>query len=70
MQILYKIESEKEMLVFATWPEAIVSDSVHLMGTNYFKNMHEVSTLYAAMSEAVNPYGDGKACSRIVETFL
>lgn len=37
--------------------------------------MNEVSTLiddpivYDSMSKAVNPYGDGLACSRIVETF-
>lgn len=27
------------------------------------------STYYDKMSKAVNPYGDGKACGRIVEQF-
>lgn len=54
-------------------PEALESGTVHLVGTNYEKIMSEVSTLlddaaaYEKMSKAVNPYGDGKACGRIVE---
>lgn len=54
-------------------PEALESGTVHLVGTDYDKIMTEVSTLledaeaYAKMSQAVNPYGDGLACSRIVE---
>ena len=54
-------------------PEALESGTVHLVGTNYQKIMDEVSTLlenpeaYEKMSKAVNPYGDGLACSRIVE---
>lgn len=53
-------------------PEALTSGTVHLVGTDYTKIMSEVSTLlddesaYDKMSKAVNPYGDGKACSRIV----
>lgn len=53
-------------------PEALSSGTVHLVGTNYDKIVNEVSTLlddpaaYEKMSHAVNPYGDGKACSRIV----
>ena len=53
-------------------PEALASGTVHLVGTDYNKIMTEVSTLlddpvaYNKMSKAVNPYGDGKACSRIV----
>ena len=53
-------------------PEALSSGTVHLVGTDYDKIMNEVSTLlddeqaYATMSKAVNPYGDGKACDRIV----
>ena len=53
-------------------PEALVSGTVHLVGTDYNKIVNEVSTLledaeaYAKMSQAVNPYGDGMACSRIV----
>ena len=54
-------------------PEALTSGTVHLVGTDYDKIMREVSTLledevaYEKMSKAVNPYGDGLACSRIVE---
>lgn len=54
-------------------PEALASGTVHLVGTDYQKLMDEVSTLledeqaYEKMSKAVNPYGDGKACERIVE---
>lgn len=53
-------------------PEALSSGTVHLVGTDYDKIMNEVSTLlddteaYNKMSKAVNPYGDGKACDRIV----
>lgn len=52
-------------------PEALESGTVHLVGTDYDRIVNEVSTLledaeaYAKMSQAVNPYGDGKACSRI-----
>lgn len=54
-------------------PEALASGTVHLVGTDYQKIMDEVSTLledeqaYEKMSKAVNPYGDGKACEKIVE---
>ena len=53
-------------------PEALKSGTVHLVGTDYDKIVNEVSTLledaeaYAKMSQAVNPYGDGLACERIV----
>lgn len=53
-------------------PEALSNGTVHLVGTDYDKIMTEVSILledenaYAKMSQAVNPYGDGKACDRIV----
>lgn len=53
-------------------PEALASGTVHLVGTDYNKIINEVSTLldnadaYNKMSKAVNPYGDGKACDRIV----
>ena len=55
-------------------PEALESGTVHLVGTDYNKITSEVSRLlddkdaYEQMSHAVNPYGDGKACQRIVET--
>ena len=53
-------------------PEALKSGTVHLVGTNHDLIVNEVSTLlddavaYEKMSKAVNPYGDGKACGRIV----
>lgn len=53
-------------------PEALASGTVHLVGTDYDKIFDEVSMLledekaYEKMSKAVNPYGDGKACNRIV----
>ncbi len=54
-------------------PEALEAGTVKLVGTDYDKIVQEVSLLlendayYKKMSEAVNPYGDGKACERIVE---
>ena len=54
-------------------PEALASGTVHLVGTDYDKIVNEVSILlenqeaYEKMSKAVNPYGDGLACARIVE---
>ena len=45
---------------------------MHLVGTNHDLIVSEVSTLlddpeaYDKMSKAVNPYGDGRACQRIV----
>lgn len=54
-------------------PEALESGTVHLVGTNHDLIVNEVSTLlddpvaYEKMSKAVNPYGDGQACGRIVE---
>lgn len=54
-------------------PEALEAGTVKLVGTDREKIFNEVSTLlddaaaYDRMSQAVNPYGDGLACSRIVE---
>lgn len=54
-------------------PEALGSGTVHLVGTNHDLIVSEVSTLledaaaYEKMSKAVNPYGDGLACGRIVD---
>ena len=54
-------------------PEALVSGTVHLVGTDYDKIMNEVSILlddtevYEKMSKAINPYGDGNACHRITD---
>lgn len=56
-------------------PEALESGTVHLVGTNHDLIVSEISALlddpfaYDKMSKAVNPYGDGKACKRIVESF-
>ena len=54
-------------------PEALEAGTVKLVGTDYDKIVSEVSALlddpmyYDRMSKAVNPYGDGKACGRIME---
>ena len=54
-------------------PEALSAGTVKLVGTDYNKIVDEVSKLidsedyYEEMSKAVNPYGDGKACERIVK---
>ena len=53
-------------------PEALEAGTVKLVGTNYDKIVSEVSRLlddaeyYDTMSKAVNPYGDGLACGRII----
>ena len=53
-------------------PEALQSGTVHLVGTNHDLIVNEVSSLlddaqaYESMSKAINPYGDGNACARIV----
>lgn len=52
-------------------PEALEAGTVKLVGTDYDTIVNEVSALldgtshYTEMSQAVNPYGDGKACERI-----
>ena len=57
-------------------PEALEAGTVKLVGTNYDKIVGEVSRLiddqeyYDTMSKAVNPYGDGKGCERIVERLM
>lgn len=57
-------------------PEALSAGTVKLVGTDYDKILHEVSALlddpevYDRMSHAVNPYGDGLACGRIVKEFV
>ncbi len=54
-------------------PEALEAGTVKLVGANYNKIVSEVSMLlenkeyYDTMSKAINPYGDGLACGRIVE---
>lgn len=57
-------------------PEALEAGTVKLVGTNYDKIVNEVSRLidnaeiYAKMSNAVNPYGDGLACDRVVKHLM
>ena len=57
-------------------PEALEAGTVKLVGTDYDKIIKEVSALiedreyYDRMSKAVNPYGDGKACGRIVTSII
>lgn len=57
-------------------PEALEAGTVKLVGTDYDKIVNEVSRLlddtayYEQMSRAVNPYGDGKACERIVHYLM
>lgn len=57
-------------------PEALDAGTVKLVGTDFDKIVNEVSALlddkqvYEAMSMALNPYGDGKACGRIVDALL
>ena len=57
-------------------PEALDAGTVKLVGTDHDLIVSEVSRLiedpsyYDKMSKAVNPYGDGLACSRIVKTFI
>ena len=56
-------------------PEALSAGTVKLVGTDYDRIVNEVTSLltdenaYEAMSRAVNPYGDGLACGRIVAAF-
>ena len=57
-------------------PEALEAGTVKLVGTDYDRIIEEVSSLlddvqaYEAMSQAVNPYGDGLACERIVKALI
>lgn len=57
-------------------PEALEAGTVKLVGTNYNKIVDEVSTLldderyYKEMSMAVNPYGDGKSCVRVIKFIM
>ena len=56
-------------------PEALDAGTVKLVGTDYDKIVNEVSALiddeaaYEKMSKAVNPYGDGLACGRIIQVY-
>lgn len=54
-------------------PEALMAGTVKLVGTNSEKIVSEVSKLideydyYNSMSSAINPYGDGLSCKRIIK---
>jgi UDP-N-acetylglucosamine 2-epimerase (non-hydrolysing) len=55
-------------------PEALEAGTVRLVGTDTDKivsNVEEVmlnTSIYEAMSRAHNPYGDGRAVARIIDT--
>ena len=57
-------------------PEAVIAGTVRLVGTDIDAIASNVAELledrvaYAAMSQAHNPYGDGKASQRIIEQFV
>ena len=57
-------------------PEAVTAGTVKLIGTGYEDVLRETNLLlddaahYAKMAEAANPYGDGKACARIIGRIL
>lgn len=57
-------------------PEAVSAGTVLLVGTAYEDVLRETNMLldnaehYREMSEAANPYGDGKACARIIRAIL
>ncbi|HPF01019.1 MAG TPA: UDP-N-acetylglucosamine 2-epimerase (non-hydrolyzing) [Bacteroidales bacterium] len=57
-------------------PEALQAGTVKLVGTNKKTIIDEVTTLltqrdaYNTMAQALNPYGDGKACERIVQKLI
>ncbi|MDR2147160.1 MAG: UDP-N-acetylglucosamine 2-epimerase (non-hydrolyzing) [Tannerella sp.] len=57
-------------------PEAVEAGTVKLVGTDKdkiiqtFDELMNNKNVYQTMSEAINPYGDGKACSRIVSALI
>lgn len=57
-------------------PEGVEAGTLRLVGTkeeniyNAFMELLEDSDLYSRMSQASNPYGDGNACSRILQVLL
>ena len=57
-------------------PEAVEAGTVKLVGTAYDDVLQETNRLlddanhYRSMAEAANPYGDGKACERIIKAIL
>ena len=57
-------------------PEALLAGTVKLVGTDFDKIVGETTVLlqnpeyYSSMSNAVNPYGDGFACERILQVLI
>ena len=57
-------------------PEALEAGTVRLVGSDYGRIVEQVSRLldnavyYEKMSHAVNPYGDGHACERIIKKMI
>lgn len=57
-------------------PEAVEAGTVKLVGTAYSDVLREATRLldepeyYRSMAEAANPYGDGRACERIIKAIL
>ena len=57
-------------------PEAVAAGTVRLVGTDVnviVRELHSLlvdSEMYRSMSVAHNPYGDGRACKRIIEGLL
>ena len=57
-------------------PEAVTAGTVKLVGTDRNKIVKEITVLvenskiYKIMSRAHNPYGDGKACERVIKYLL
>ena len=57
-------------------PEAVEAGTVKLIGTEYEDVLRETNLLlddanhYRSMAEAANPYGDGRACERIIKAIL
>jgi UDP-N-acetylglucosamine 2-epimerase (non-hydrolysing) len=57
-------------------PEALKAGTVKLVGSdetnifNHVQNLISNENEYLKMSQAHNPYGDGKACERIIKTLM
>lgn len=57
-------------------PEAVIAGTVKLVGTdkdkiiNWVNRLIKNKNLYDKMARAINPYGDGKACKRILKHLI
>jgi UDP-N-acetylglucosamine 2-epimerase (non-hydrolysing) len=57
-------------------PEGVSAGTVRLVGTDQeqiveqSRNLLDDPQAYAAMAQAINPYGDGKAAKRITDAIL